>query len=899
MSQTICQFDRAHCQSAADVLAALSADEHGLSRQQARQRLLQCGANALPRPRPAAAWRLFLRQFLNPLVYILLFAAALSIILREWTDAGFIFAVLLINAVVGTVQEYQAERAAEALQRMVTETARVRREDAVETVPVESLVPGDVVLLESGVKVPADLRLLEQQALAVDESLLTGESLAVAKHADVLIAEDAPTADKRNMVFAGTLIMKGRATGVVSGTGMSTALGQIAEAVLYGSKARPPLMQRMERFTFWLAIVYVCIVAAMTLVSWWQGAPLLGVLLVAVALAVAAIPEGLPVALSVALAVGMSRMARRHVIVRRLVAAETLGSCTVIAADKTGTLTVNELTVRQVQLPGESRWPVTGEGMHPGGAVQIPVSAPAEAGAVMLRMARVVALCNEADLEVQANGDWRFQGDTVDAALLVFAEKAEVSREDIAARHPQIAVIPFEPERQYAATLNHFDHQALIAVKGAVERILPMCTRMATTRGDVALDAQLIEQQAIAMAREGYRVLAVAEGRCSPEVQTLDEGSLQELVFLGLTGMLDPPRPEAGAAVAACREAGVRVLMLTGDHPETALAIARQVGLAQDVQQVVTGRELRALKGNQDSLDERVAAATVFARIEPEGKLEIVHSLMRTGQLVAVTGDGANDAPALRAAHVGVAMGKKGSDVARESADLVITDDNFASLVEGIKEGRIAYANVRKVVFLLISTGAAEVLFFIISMAAGLPLPLTAVQLLWVNVVTEGIQHVGLAFEPEEGDEMRRSPRPPGQAIFDRLMIERCLVSAVTLAVIAYGLFSLLLQTGVSIEAARNETLLLMVLFENVQVFNARSEYRSALLHNPLRNRLLLFGTLGAQLVHIAAMYTPGLSGILEVSPVTLEQWLRNLGLVLVIMVFMELYKIFRRRYPL
>lgn len=899
MSHNTCQITQAHSQPAADVLAALSVDEQGLSQRRAGQRLQQCGANALPRVHPPALWRVFLRQFLDPLIYILLFAVALSIVLQEWADAGFIFGVLMLNAIIGTVQEYQAERAAEALQRMVTETARVRRDHALQTVTVESIVPGDIVLLESGVKVPADMRLLEQHALEVDESLLTGESLPVAKNADVILPADAQTSDKVNMAFAGTLVMKGRATAVVTGTGMDTALGQIAEAVLYGQKATPPLMQRMQRFTFWLAIIYVCVVAVMTLVAWLQGSPLLGILLVAVALAVAAIPEGLPVALTVSLAVGMSRMARRHVIVRRLVAAETLGSCTLIVADKTGTITVNELTVRQVQIPGESPWPVTGEGMRPGGDVQIPVTAPAEAGAVVLRMARIAALCNEAVLEMQDNGAWSFHGDAVDAALLVFANKAGVNPADISGHHPQIAEIPFEPERQFAATLNHFDHQALLAVKGAVERVLPMCTQMATTRGDVPIHTRQIEKQAVAMAREGFRVLVVAEGRCQPDTDSLDETRIGDLVFLGLIGMLDPPRREARVAVAACREAGVRVVMVTGDHPETALAIARQVDLAHEQQQVVTGVELRVLKDNQQQFDERVAAATVFARIEPAGKLDIVRSLMRAGHLVAVTGDGANDAPALRAAHVGVAMGKKGADVARESADLVVTDDNFASLVAGVKEGRIAYANVRKVVFLLISTGIAEVLFFIISMAAGLPLPLTAVQLLWVNVVTEGIQHVGLAFEPEEGGEMKRPPRPPGQPIFDRLMIERCLVSAATLSVIAYGLFSMLLQSGMSLEAARNETLLLIVLFENIQVFNARSEYRSALLHNPMRNRLLLFGTLGAQLVHIAAMYLPGLSDILQISPVTLEQWTRNLGLALVILVFMELYKIFRRRYPL
>ncbi len=895
---------RGHTLSSAEALEALQASVHGLSRTEAAARLERFGANTLPHAHPPHPLSIFLRQFLSPLIYILLLAALVSIALGEWSDAVFISAVLLINATIGALQEYSAQRAAQALQRMVSVRARVLRDGDAYELDAETLVPGDIVALESGSKVPADLRLLSAQGLEVDESLLTGESDPVAKDAAAVLAEDTVAGDRTNMTFAGTLVTRGRARGVVVATGLATELGRIASTVLGRTAVKPPLLVRMARFTTRIAILIGVAVVIMAGVSLAQGAGLEEVFLLSVALAVSAIPEGLPVALTVTLAIGMQRMARRNVIVRKLVAVEALGSCTFIASDKTGTLTVNELTARRLVFAGQQPWVVTGEGMSPEGAVLAPQGEgppAAPAWALVERACQTAVLTNEGFLGMR-DGQWVHHGDGVDVAMLVMAHKVGLTQAEVNSAWPALAELPFESNRLFSANLNRPAGDeagaGMASVKGAVERLLPMCTTMATPAGDVALDAEAIRERAHALASDGYRVLALASGPLAlgPE-EVFSEEHLHGLTLIALVGMIDPLRGEAKAAVGACHRAGIEVSMVTGDHPATAFAIARELDLADDMQQVVTGMQLReAEQTGPTAVDALTARARVFARVEPQQKLDIVRSLIRNGHFVAVTGDGANDAPALRAAHVGVAMGRSGTDVARETAELIVTDDNFASIVAGIEEGRIAYANVRKVIFLLISTGAAELVLFTLSLATGLPLPLVAVQLLWLNLVTNGIQDIALAFETAEGDELRRPPRPPREPVFNRLMIERVLISAAVMGCVAFATFAWLLQHGYGVEAARNVTLLLMVLFENVHVFNSRSETRSTFGHDPLRNPLLLFGTAAAQLVHIGAMYTPGLSTVLGLSPVSPLDWLSLLGLALTVLVVMEVHKWLRRR---
>lgn len=881
-----------HNSSIEAVLAEQGVSVDGLSQAEVAVRLARFGPNTLPHGQQTGVVVVFLRQFMSPLIYVLLVAAGIAVAMGDWEDGVFIGVVLLINAIIGTIQEYNAQRSAAALASLSVPHALVLRDGEELEIDAAQLVPGDLVLVETGMRVPADLRLVAANGLQIDESLLTGESKAVAKRPEAMVEPSAALGDRINMAFAGTLVSRGRGRGLCVATGLGTQLGAIAEAVLGREGAKPPLLVRMETFTRKLSVLIgvACVVVAGAALA--RGQNLQEVFLLGVALAVAAIPEGLPVALTVALAIGVRRMSRRRVIVRKLAAVEALGSCTYIASDKTGTLTMNQLTAERLWLPGLPELRLTGEGLNPVGELVVPPGADMLAArALAERLARAVALCNEATL-AQREGGWTTHGDAVDVSLLVAAHKLGITRGGLEARHALIATVPFESERQYAATLH--GPNGLACVKGALEKLLPMCATMADPGGDVALDVAAIEQAVRELADQGYRVMAVADGNVNAGAEDFGPGALAGLCLLGLVGTIDPLRPDAAAAIAACGRAGVTVAMVTGDHPVTALAIARKLGLAADAREVVTGPQLAGATDAQ-ARAVLIRDARVFARVEPRQKLEIVQGLQELGHFVAVTGDGANDAPALRQANVGVAMGKSGTDVARETADLIITDDAFGSIVAGIEEGRVAYGNVRKVVMLLVSTGAAEILMFLLATAFGTPVPLVAVQLLWLNLVTNGIQDVALAFEPGEGDELSRRPRPPAEPVFNRAMLERIVLSALVMGGIGFGAFVWMLDAGYSEYSARNGLLMLMVLFENIQVGNCRSEVRSALTLNPLRNRILLLGTIGAQLLHIAATYTPGLREVLRVEPVTVAEYALWLALALTLLAAMEAYKLIRR----
>ncbi len=876
------------------VLARLEATVAGLSSAQAAERLARHGRNLLPQRPPPTWWQIALRQFQSPLIYILGAAAAVSVATGHAGDAGFIAFVLALNASIGGVQEWRAERSSRALQKLLSVRASVLRDGELRELDAEELAPGDVVGLESGQRVPADLRLLQAHGLEVDESLLTGESLAVAKDAHWQGERDASLAERINMVHAGSSVVRGRAQGVVVATGRHTAVGELALDVQGTGGGRPPLLERMERFSRAVAIsvlVAATVVGVLGVVLRGYGAT--DMFLFAVALAVSAIPEGLPVALTVALSIASARMARRGVIVRRLAAVEGLGSCTLIASDKTGTLTCNELTVRVASLPDGRELEVSGEGYAPEGEVRV----VAGARPALERLARAVVLCNEGQLH-RRDGQWAWRGDPTDVALLAFGHKAGLVREAQLALAPLVNAIAFEPEHQFAATFHRTAGGELRAfVKGAPERVLAMCVLDAAARERVAA-------QAAALATRGFRVLAVGEGAAPPE---LDSESLAPtpsgLEFLGLVGMIDPLRAGAREAVQRCRDAGIAVSMITGDHPVTALAIARDAGFAERSDQVVTGSELAQLTPAQ--LVEVVKRVRVFARATPRQKLELVEAARAAGHFVAVTGDGVNDAPALRRANIGVAMGRAGTDVAREAAELVISDDNFATIVAGVEEGRVAYDNVRKVVYLLISTGAAEVLTLGLAVATGWPdtasgaavLPLLPVQILWLNLVTNGIQDVALAFEPAEGDVLRRAPRPPSQPLIDRLMIERSLLAAAVMSLVGFGAFCWMVEVaGWTPESSRNGLLLLMVLFQNLHMGNCRSETRSAFELSPLRSPVLLAGTLAAFGLHMAAMHIPLMQRVLSIEPVDLRTLLTLLLAASSIVVVMEAHKAWRRR---
>ncbi len=892
-----------HTRSGDAVLVDTESSLAGLSKVEALARRERYGLNALPQAEPPGVIEVILRQFSSPLIYVLVAAALLSIVIKEWSDAGFISAVLVINAIIGSIQEFSAQRSAAALRELISTRCRVLRDGETYEMDAVELVPGDIVYLESGDKIPADMRLLHAYDLKVDESLLTGESEATLKDAMALCKEEDVLGDRSNMAFAGTLVERGRGQGVVVGTAFSTELGSIASEVLNKPPTKAPLLVRMERFTHRIAVFVGIAAMVMAMVAFFRGVPLADIFLLSVALAVSAIPEGLPVALTVALAVGMRRMAKRGVIIRRLIAVESLGSCTFIATDKTGTLTINQLMVNRIISPDAKMFKVTGEGTDPTGAIVSELGKlNFDETQLLTRLCQVAVLANEGFLGRRDSG-WVCHGDAVDVAMLVMAHKAGVVKAEMDNAFPELAVIPFESERLYCASLNTMDDRPHAFVKGAVEQLLPMCASMAMQGQDIALDARMIEKQAGHLASQGYRVIALASGIVSDNAigeagKSFSEKQLKGLTFLGMVGIIDPLRSEAKAAVASCRRAGIQVAMVTGDHPDTALAIARDLELANHTEQIVTGNKLRQA-ADEYEFDRLTSQAKVFARVEPQQKLEIVKSLQRNGHFVAVSGDGANDAPALRASHVGVAMGQAGTDVARETADLIITDDRFDSIVAGVEEGRVAYANVRKVILLLISTGAAELVLFTLALLFGQPLPLLAVHLLWLNLVTNGIQDVALAFEPEEGHELKHPPRSPKEPIFNRLMIEQVVIAAVVVGVTAFCLFQWLLLYGYTLDEARNGTLLLMVLFENVHVFNCRSESRSVFQHNPLRNPILLVGTLLAQLIHIAAMYAPWISDVLHIQPISLEHWSKLLVMALSVLVVMEMYKWLRRRFPI
>ena len=876
-----------HAQAADEALRSLNASANGLSETEVQKRKSIYGLNQLPETGATPFYRIFLRQFANPLIYVLVAAALVSLVISDAEDAFFIGIVLAINAAIGAYQESQAEKSSLALRKLLRMHAQVQRDGDIYEIMAEDLVPGDIVWLESGNRVAADLRLLSTHGAEVDESLLTGESIAVSKDAAWVGTESMSLAEHRNMAFAGSMITRGRAKGVVVATGLSTQVGQLALDVMAISGGEPPLLARMERFTSHIAsgtLVISVIIGALGMFLWNYSVQ--NTFFLIIALAVSAIPEGLPVAMTVALAIATSRMAKRNVIVRRLTAVEGLGSCTFIATDKTGTLTCNELTVRELRLPDRRTLTVTGEGFAPIGNVLDDGKPVSESDDVLMECVRAGVLCNESDLHPRDHDhSWTWRGDAVDIAILSLGHKLGIHREHLLEQFPQINQIPFESEHQFAATFHRDGDRAFVVVKGAPERVLAMCSNNQT---DDILPTT--EQMAVRMAEQGLRVIAVARGEIDCEVAASYIPPVpRNLRWLGFLGMIDPLRPDARAAIAACYEAGVQVAMITGDHRLTALAIARDLGLANSENQVMTSSEIEGKSSRE--LSELVQCVRVFARVTPKQKLQLVNAAREAGHFVAVTGDGVNDAPALRAANIGVAMGKSGTDVAREAAELVISDDNFGSIVAGIEEGRVAYDNIRKVTYLLVSMGAAELLMVLLSVISGLPVPLLPVQLLWLNLVTDGIQGVALAFEPGESDALQRKPRDPNEPIFNRLMIERILVAVFVVGFGGFAVFAITKYWGWSDQSSRNLLLLTMVLFENFHIGNCRSETKSAFYLSPLRSPVLFFGTLGALLLHIVAMYVPFLQSALQTEPVDLSMWILVSAVAVLVVPAVEWHK--------
>ncbi len=870
-----------HQLAATEVFGLLDTDVvQGLSTEEVKRRQAIHGPNLLSSKGQTPAWLRFLHQFNQPLVYLLLIASGVTAYLHEWVDSSVIFGVVLVNAIIGYLQETKAEKAIDALARMVVTEATVRRGARKLRVHSEELVPGDVVLLQSGDKVPADLRLFSVRNLQVDESALTGESVPVGKHSDAL-ALDTILAERKNLAYAGTLVTYGQAEGVVWAIGQQTETGRIATLIEDVVELSTPLTRKIAEFSKLLLWIIMGLAVVTFTVGVLRGQPAIEMFMAAVALAVGAIPEGLPAAVTITLAIGVSRMAKRQAIIRKLPAVETLGSTTVICSDKTGTLTENQMTVQEVWAGGRL-FEVTGTGYEAAGEMKHEgASLLAQTDPALLEVLKAGLLCNDSQFQ-REEGRLTVQGDPTEAALLVAARKGGLVAAEVHGAHGRIDSIPFESDQQFMATLHHDGRQGrVIYKKGAVERLLDHSDHLLSGTGElVPLDRAAIHALAGQMAAKGLRVLAFARREVAPDHANLHHHQLKSgLTFLGLQGMIDPPRAEAVQAVARCQQAGITVKMITGDHAITAAAIAGKVGLqgARDEQgllRAVPGRELENL--DDIALQGVVHEAGVFARVAPEQKLRLVKALQAQGHVVAMTGDGVNDAPALKQADIGIAMGKSGTDVAKGAADMLLMDDNFASIEAAVEEGRGVFDNLTKFIVWTIPTNLGEGLILLLAIFLGLELPALPVQLLWVNMMTAAFLGLTLVFEPKEPNLMERKPRNPQEPILTHPLFMRTGLVTLILITGAFGLFIWEQQVnGTSLEQARTLVINTIVMVEVFYLLNCRSLTCSVRSLGWFSNRWLLVGIAGMVLAQVAFTHLPVMNKLFQTAPLGTAEWLR------------------------
>ncbi len=866
-SQQTCAW---HARDADDAVSALASNRaSGLSPAEAAGRLQTYGPNALPAASRRSGWLRMALQFHNPLIYVLLLAGAMTIALQDYVDAAVIFVVVVINALIGYVQEGKAEKALEAVQAMLASRATVLRGGELHAVDARDLVPGDIVLVESGTRVPADLRLLRMRNLRVNEAALTGESVPVDKIATGLDAA-ASLADRRNMAYSGTTVSFGQAQGLVVATGRHTEIGRIGTLVGQVPTLATPLTRRLDQFARQITVLILVVGALAFLFGYFgRGLPMLDIFLAVVGLAVAAIPEGLPAVVTIVLAIGTRSMARNNAIVRRLPAVETLGSVTVICSDKTGTLTRNEMTAVVVMVPGAS-YSVSGSGYAPEGEFRRNEALVDPSGEAPLQaLAMCALLCNDAQLTHDAQDGWCLVGDPTEGALLTLARKAGLDPVAAVAHTPRIDVIPFESEHRFMATLHHDQSdQRFVLLKGAPEQVLALCTHDAN---GAALDADDWQQRIHTAAGAGQRLLALARREMpagSTELSMDDIGPQFQL--LGMLGLIDPPREEAITAVAACRAAGLRVKMITGDHAVTATAIGAQLGLA--TARVLTGDAVQKL--DEAQLRNAVLETDVIARASPEHKLRLVAALQAEGELVAMTGDGVNDAPALKAANIGIAMGHKGTDAAREAADLVLTDDNFATIAAAVREGRVVFDNIKKSLLFVLPTNGGEAGVILLAVFAGLAMPVTAAQILWINMVTSITLALALAFEPAEPGVMRRPPRKPTEALITPLLGRRIVFVSLLMVLVTFAVFEWELARGNSIETARTAAVNMLVVGELVYLFNVRFFTATAFTKEIFSgNRVASAMALILIALQLLFTYAPPMQQVFQTTPLDGASW--------------------------
>ncbi|MEJ5301027.1 MAG: HAD-IC family P-type ATPase [Thermodesulforhabdaceae bacterium] len=870
--------------SVSEVLNRLGSSEKGLTSEEAQKRLAVYGLNKLKEEEKINFFLLFLKQFTNPLVIILLVASVVTTAIKEYVDTGVILSVVVINAIIGFIEEVKAERSVRALKKMLVSKAIVVRNGVEEEIPSEYIVPGDIIKIGSGDRIPADVRIIKALELKIDESMLTGESLPAEKKDITIETPDLLPADQRNMAFMGTVVVSGRSEGVVVSTGENTILGKIARSVQEIGPVKAPIQKKFENFARLLGIIILAACGVLFAAGLMMGGSFREMFMVSVAGAVASIPEGLPIAVSVAMAVGVARMAKKNAIIRVPAAVETLGSTTVICSDKTGTLTKNEMTV--VKLYVESRiLDVPDSESNEEGSVTTSRNIEKKDGAKVVDLLRIGLLCNESEV-IKKDGQLVIKGDPTEGALIIAASKFGLTKKDELSRFPLVSMIPFESDRGFMATLHEDGNQRILFVKGAPEKVIEMSLASPEER-------KAFLETSAKFAQEGLRVLCFAQRFLPSYKENITGEDLKDLELVGLQGMIDPPRPEVPEAIKGCQRAGIRVVMITGDHVDTASAIAKKLGISRENQEVISGQALE--KMTDDELYEKIPKVSVFARVAPHHKLRIARQFIRRGEIVAMTGDGVNDAPALKAAHIGIAMGKAGTDVAKESADMILTDDNFATIFNAVKEGRIVFDNLRKMVFFLIPTGIAAVISILVTLFLGIPIPYTPSQLLWINLVTNSLQDVSLAFEPGEPGIIDRPPRHPKEPIMSRVLLERTIIVSLVISLGGVYLYWKSLQAGHELEYARTVAVTTMVFFQFFQTWNARSERLSVFTIPFFSNKFLFLSMMLAILAQLGFIYIPAFEWLFRTRPLEYKDLILSIGMASTIIVVVEADKLIRR----
>ncbi len=847
--------------------SGLNSKPAGLSQKEAEKRLEEFGQNKIERKKRITPFIIFLSQFKSILVVILIFATILSAYLGNLLDAAVIFLIIVLNAAIGFFQEYRAEKAIEALEKFAAPKAHVLRDGKATEIFAENVVPGDVILLEAGDRVPADVRLIEALSLATDESTLTGESTPVEKLA-CEIRDDTPLAERKNIVFMNSVIVRGKAKAVVFGTGRQTEIGKIATEIEEIKSEQTPLQKRLGSLSKFLGMIVILIAGLVFAIEYFRGLDVIDVALTSISLAVAVVPEGLPAVITIGLAIGVQRLAKAKSIMRRLASAETLGSCSVICSDKTGTLTKNQMTVKEIFASGRNFF-VDGQGYIPDGDILFEGNeVDAKKEDELARTLLCGALCNNASLYRDKAG-WQIYGDPTEAALLVSARKAGLNENSLKPEYSQLAELSFDANRKRMGSVFRFRNKVMAFVKGAPESVLSRC-KFIMKNGRVKFltshDRDEILNANAAMASKALRVLAFAEREIPSSVRNYKiENTESDLVFLGLQGMIDPPRPEVKAALSACADAGIKVIMVTGDHALTAKAIAQQLGLRGDV---VDGAELE--KMTDKKLSEKILGVGVFARVTPEDKMRIIKALQGKNKVVAMTGDGVNDAPALKKADIGIGMGS-GTDVAKEASVMILEDDNFATIVKAVEIGRGIYNNIQKFVRYLLSSNLGEVFVILGASLAGLPLPLIAVQILWMNLLTDGLPAVSLALDSPEKDIMQRKPRLPSDPIVDNHMVGTILLVGFIMLFSALGLFRFELLSGASLDVARTVAFTTLVVIEMFNVFNSRSDTESVI--GGSFNKYIVLAVFSTIVLQLMVVYAPPLQKAFGTAALGLGQW--------------------------